>query len=511
MATHNLAIVFAQANMVNEGLLTIERAAMMDGDHACIKTTWALMALEAEHVDKALEASKAAVEQAPKDIAALWAYAMALTSAGMPDRAMPLYNKIIDLEPTHPAAAMNACFVSTLSGASAEDMLKQRQRWWTISHYTGKKEQYRNNRDPNRTIRIGYVGGDYKRHSAAFIFAHVLLHHTDAVEMYLYSTLPVDPAADPMTKKFMDASGTRWRDITTVSDEDADRMIRNDKIDILVDLAAHTNGGRLSLFTRKPAPVQVTAWGFAHGTGLPEIDYFFADPVAVPPEDRPHFAEKIVDLPCIVTMEEPTEYNLKGTSMAPFKRNGFITFGNYARFEKMSDECLKTFGEIMRRVPDAKMEFKDSAYRRPYSIRRVMSLMEGVTNDRLLFSLNTTHPDHMLAYQQADICLDPFGHGGGVVSLEQIYMGVPLITMRGPSTSGRSASSVLTAMGRTDWIAKTPEEYVAKAVEWADKPKELAEARKTLRDELMNSPVVVGYVAAVEAKYHEFWQEYCLR
>ena len=512
LATLNLAIVFAQSNHLNEALLTVERASMFDGVHAVVPMNWALMALEADRIDDALAQARRSVEMAPKGLIgnpSRMALAMVLGVAGKPGEAIPLYNEILDTEPKHGAAGPNSCFVQTLTTAAPGDLRKQRDRWYAANKFDGKIEPHRNDRGTDRPLRVGYVGGDFKQHSAAFIFANVLLHHSQAVEMYLYSSLPVNAEADIRTKAFQAACGGRWRDISAMNDEDADRLIRRDKIDILVDLAAHTNGGRLGIFCRKPAPVQVTAWGFAHGTGVPEIDYFLADAVAIPEEERQHYAERIIDTPCIVTMNPPEEYQLKGTSSPPLKKNGYITFGCYARYEKMSDKCLECLGEIMRQVPDAKMEFKDHAYRRPYSIRRILGFMRGVAPERLLFSIGTTHPDHMLAYQQADICLDPFPHGGGVVGLEQLYMGVPLITLYGSQPAGRSGSSVLTVLGRTDWIARTHEEYVAKAVEWADKPKELAKARLTLRDELLKSPVVAGYAERVEAIYRDIWRKWC--
>lgn len=507
LATQNLAIVFAQSNLLNEALLTIERAAMLDGKFGCINTNWAFIALEADRIDDALREARSGYEK-EQNAASRLALAMVSATAGKPADALPLYNEMLDAEPQHPAAGPNSCFVQTLTNATPAELFAQRKKWWSANHYTGPVETHHNDRSLDRTLRVGYVGGDFKQHSAAFIFSRVLWHHTPAVEMYLYSSLPVDPVADGKTKRFQDAAGPRWRDLSAMSDEDADRLIRKDKIDILVDLAGHTNGGRLALFTRRPAPVQVTAWGFAHGTGCAEVDYFLADPIAVPADERQHYAEKIVDLPCIVTMEPPTEYNLKGTSSPPVRSNGCITFGSYARYEKLSDECLASFAEIMRRVPDSRLQFKDGAFRRPYSIRRILSFMDGIESERLLFSIATNHPDHLLAYQQADICLDPWPHGGGVVGLETLYMGVPLITRYGGQPSGRSAASVLTAMGRTDWIAKTPDEYIAKAVEWADKPQELASARKTLRQELLDSPVVKGYVEQVENAYCEIWRQY---
>lgn len=505
VATQNLAIVFAQSNLLNEALLTIERASMFDSKHGIIFTNWAFMALEADHIDEALAAAQKAVEVAPEEISSLLALAIISATAGKPKDAVLLYNKILDKDPKHPAAGPNSCFVQTLTDTTAAELLKQRNRWYIANRFEGKIAPHLNIKDPNKILKVGYVGGDFKSHSAAFIFSRILYHHTPAIEMYLYSSLQVQPGLDPKTKKFQEIAGNRWRDISALDDMQADELIRRDGIDILVDLAGHTNGGRLHIFTRKPAPIQVTAWGFAHGTGCPEIDYFFADPIAVPTAERKDFAEKIYDLPCIVTMEPPVEYNLKETSKPPIRRNGYFTFGVYARYEKMSDECILTYAEILRRIPDSKLEFKDNAYRRPYSIRRIMQLMPDIAPDRLLFSIATSHPDHMLAYQQADICLDEWPHGGGVVSLEQLYMGVPLLTLYGTQPSGRSASSVLAAMNRQDWIAKDPAEFIEKAVAMTDDPKMLATARTTLRNELLSSPVVSGYVEAVEQAYRTMW------
>jgi len=237
---------------------------------------------------------------------------------------------------------------------------------------------------------------------------------------------------------------------------------------------------------------------------------FLADPIAIPEEERKDYAEKIWDLPCIVTFEPMEEYKLKGISPAPCKRNDYFTFGCYARYEKLSDECLKAFAAILKRVPDSRLIFKDHSFRRPYSIKRVLSFMEGIEEERLQFSLATTHPDHMLSYQQCDLMLDPAPHGGGIVCLEGLYMGVPMITRYGTQPSGRTASSVLFQMGLSGrHVAKDWGEYVDKAVSLSEHHKYLAEERQTLRDRLLESPVVKDYHLAVEQAYREMWQQWC--
>lgn len=508
LATQNLAIVFAQSNLMNEALLTIERASMMDGVHGVIQMNWALMALEADQIDVALKAAHRGVEISPNSETRL-ALAMTLATAGRAKEAVPIYNEILKDNPKHATAAPNSCFVQTLTDATPQELRAQRQKWYEVNRYTGPVAPHTNDKTTNRPLRVGYVSGDFKTHSAAMIFSGVIFHHSPDIETYLYSTLPLNLEVDTRSKKFKEIAGERWRDIQTMTDEQVEAMIRADKIDILVDLAAHTNGGRLTLFTRRPAPVQVTAWGFAHGTGCPEIDYFLADQVAIPEEEREHYAEKIVDLPCIVTYEPPVEYQLKGTSPLPYHKNGHISFACHSRYEKLSDEFLAVVGAIMDRVPDSTIEFGGHEFKRPYSIRRVMAAMPNVAKDRFCFSGTMTHPEHMQTYQQADILLDPFPHSGGLVGLEQLWMGVPIVTRYGTQAAGRTTSSVLTAMGRSEWVARTPEQYVDITVAMADDIPMLTKVRKTLRTEFMESPVVKGYAGAVEQAYREMWMRYC--
>ena len=507
VATQNLAIIYAQSGNLNEALLTIERALLFNDKLGVAWMNQGLMQLDSERVGDALASCRKAIA-IEENVHTRLALAVVLATAGLPAEAVPLYNKVLDEIPAHPQAGPNACFIQTLTKAGPAELLAQRRRWYDANAFKCEIKPHQNDMRYGRPLRVGYVGGDFKCHSAAMIFASVVLHHDPAkIQPYLYATLPLDPVADGATKKFKDMAGDRWRDIAEMDDEKADALIREDQIDIMVDLAGHTNGGRLSLFTRKPAPVQVTAWGFAHGTDCPEIDYFFADPVAVPEHERAHYAEKIYDLPCIVSYEPP-EYGLKGVSDTPFRRNGYVTFGSSARYEKLSDECLAAFAEILRRVPDSRLRLKDHSYRRPYSIQRVMESMPDIAPERLAFIGSTPHHEHMQEYQSSDLILDPFPHTGGVVCMEQIYMGVPIVTLYGTQAAGRTTASVLTAMGRKEWIARTPQEYVETAVRLAENPIELGKARKTLRDEFLASRAIKGYREATEAAYRRIWAKH---
>ena len=195
IATQNLAIVFAQSNLLNEALLTIERASMFDGVHAVIQSNWALMALEADHIDVALRVAQKGVDMAANAVTRM-SLVSVLSTAGLSEQAIPVYQEILKENPLHPQAGPNVCFVLTLTDATPKDLLAQRTVWHAANRYTGPKAAHGNDRNLTRPLRIGYVSGDFKCHSAAMIFKSVATHESDNLVPYFYSTLPVDPVAD---------------------------------------------------------------------------------------------------------------------------------------------------------------------------------------------------------------------------------------------------------------------------------------------------------------------------
>lgn len=509
---NNLACVYASGNNHKEALLAVEQASLLasfrrdtgeNKEAAGISLcNWALILLDLEQVETALEKAELALAVYPCSQTRI-ALALCYPLSGSPAKALPLYNAVLDENPKHHVAGMNAAFVQTLLPLSPRELLTQRKRFYDGQRQVGSGLRHHRLSLNGKPLRVGYVSGDFRRHSAASIFSAVVLHHTAAVEPYLYSTQPVDADADASSRRFKDRAGDRWRDVSGVCDERAEEQVRKDRIDILVDLSGHTGGSRLGLFTRRPAPVQVTAWGFAHGTGCPEIDYFLADPVAVPEEERRHYTERVVDLPCIVTYEPP-EYELSGVSEPPVVKNGHVTFGCFSRYEKISEAYLATVQEILLEVPTARMEFKDNAFRRPQAVKRVLEVMDAVDPRRLSFRIGTGQPDHFLAYQKCDLILDPFPHSGGTACLEQLWMGVPLVTLYGTQAAGRTTSSVLNCMGLNEFRADNTEEYIRRAVDFTTDPhglRRLADCRHILRQGLLDSSVCKGYVAAVEEKY----------
>jgi predicted O-linked N-acetylglucosamine transferase (SPINDLY family) len=222
----------------------------------------------------------------------------------------------------------------------------------------------------------------------------------------------------------------RWVDAWRLTDDKLADRIEADQVDILVDLSGHSGGNRLSVFATKPAPVQVTAIGNVSGTGLPAMDYLLADPILIPAEARPLFAERIHDLPAFITIEPPPDV---APTPLPAIGNGHITFGVFNRADKISDAALSVWSKLMQAVPGSVIVVKNGALNdalvRDTLIARFVA--SGIPENRLRCIGSTPRPDHLALVSSIDIMLDPFPQNGGVSTWEPLQLGVPVVTKLG--------------------------------------------------------------------------------
>jgi predicted O-linked N-acetylglucosamine transferase (SPINDLY family) len=289
----------------------------------------------------------------------------------------------------------------------------------------------------------------------------------------------------------------------------ADR-IQSDRVDVLVDLSGHSAGNRLTVFASKPAPVQVTAWGTATGTGLSTMDYLFADRVNIPASARHLFAEKIHELPCVITTEA-----LPGLqpSTLPLLRNGHITFGVFNRIDKISNSVLALWSRLLRELNGAEIIIKngalDDGLLRDGLIGRFVA--HGVARDRVKCLGSTSRPEHLAVFAEVDISLDPFPQNGGVSTWESLQAGVPVVTRLGNSVASRAGAAIVTAVGLDDWVAADDEAYVAIARRFASMPSALEALRASLPAMVAASAAGDGvtYTRRVEDGYRRFWRDYC--
>lgn len=433
-----------------------------------------------------------------------------LAALGRAPEARDAYDRACALDPRHAIAHSNAIYIRDII-ADDEDAARLR-KLWNERHAVPLKKlwaPHENGKDPGRRLRIGYCSGDFGFHSAMFILKPILEHHDrDQFEVFAYSSTLKH---DSYTDLFRDE--TRWRNVAQATPEQMAQRVRRDGIDILVDLSGHSRENCMLVFAMKPAPVQVTAWGHAIGTGLEAIDYFFADRVCVPTAHEDRFVEQVIHLPSIVCWQaqQPTP----PIQPPPCVANGFITFGAYNRLEKVSDAAFDLWAEVLRAIPTARMVVKCGDMEHPLHRDRVLTAFKdrGVETSRVYIRGRTVHYEHMNQISAVDIMLDPFPHGGGILGLETFWMGVPTVTLCGRTIPGRLMTSFATTLGLPEWVAQTPAEYTKIACDWAGKTAELVTLRTTLRGRMERSIIMQhgAYTKAVEDQYHWMWKRYCER
>jgi predicted O-linked N-acetylglucosamine transferase (SPINDLY family) len=435
---------------------------------------------------------------------------LTLLARGEAARARASHERAVALAPASAEAHSNLVFVLDFDPAvTAAEAFAERRRWNDRhARSLARRRPHRNVPDPERRLRVGYVSADFHGHSAAAVTAPVVLNHDRArFEVVCYADVSV---ADAVTERFR-AGVARWRVINGVSDAALAALVESDGIDVLVDLGGHSAANRLAAFARKPAPVQVTAWGHALGTGLDAVDYFFADPGTVPAGMRALFSETVVDLPSIVCWEPPAD--APPVSAPPAAARGHVTFGSLNRLAKLSDPALALAADVLNAVPAACLLLKDPAFDQPSARARVGAAFatRGVDPARLDLRGASSQREHLAAYADVDLVLDPLPHGGGVTALEGLWMGVPMVTLRGERIPGRLGASFLETIGLPDLVAATPAEYVALAVARSRDVAALAALRAGLRGRVAASPLVdgVGYCRAVEAAYRDMWRRWC--
>jgi predicted O-linked N-acetylglucosamine transferase (SPINDLY family) len=458
-----------------------------------------------------IEFQRMVVELDPEYADAWRHLGLAQSMSGMMEEGVKTLAHAIDLNPTNANYLEKLIFSLDMIPSTTLEHAYRVRRQFNERHalpLTVQSRPHTNVPDPTRRLRVGYVSADFRQHSATTTFVAILEHHDPAlVEVACYSNSRVN---DPMTERIK-AAASLWRQVDKLSDEELAEQIRADEIDVLVDLSGYSGGNRILTIARKPAPVQVTAWGYATSTGLDAVDAFFADPVVVPPEAEPLYAEKIVHLPNVVCYTQPPVH--PPIPPLPALSQGFITFGSYNRSSKITPAVLETWARVLHAVPGSRLLLKPSMEDTPTTRARLLDPLAYHGIDLSRVDILGMHPllEHIAAFGRTDLQLDPFPHTGGVTTLDGLLMGVPVVTLVGERVPERLSASFLTALGLEDLIAHSIDEYVEIAVRLANDLDRLVYERATLRERLLTSPIgdAVRYTQAVEAAYRDLWTRWC--
>jgi predicted O-linked N-acetylglucosamine transferase (SPINDLY family) len=359
-----------------------------------------------------------------------------------------------------------------------------------------------------RRLRIGYVSPDFRSHVVASFAMPILARHDRGrFEVFCYYTYP---HADAVTKA-MRGLADHFADCHGDSPAALAARIRADRIDILVDLAGHAPGNSLQTFALKPAPLQATYLGYPNTTGLAAIDYRLTDAIADPPGDAERFhAERIVRLPKGFLCYRPGP-DVHEVVPLPAARDGRLTFGCFNNFQKLSPAFFRAAQRILAGTPGSRLLLKGKplAYRTVAEAVRKDFARAGIDAQRLeLRGWEPAVEAHLGAYGEVDIALDSFPYNGTTTTCEALWMGAPVVTLRGDRHAARVGASLLHAVGLDGLVAKDQDDYVRVAVELARDPARLRELRSSLRERMRRSPLMdeSGFVRDLEASYLGMWR-----
>jgi len=366
-------------------------------------------------------------------------------------------------------------------------------------------------RPAGRRLRVGYVSPDFNHHAVAYFIEPVLAaHDRTRVEVFCYASVA---APDRFTERLRGLA-EHWRDIARLDDDAAAALIRSDHLDLLIDLAGHSARHRLLVFARRPAPVQATWIGYPNTTGLDSIDYRITDAVSDPVgQTEAWHTEKLVRLPANFSCYRPDD-DAPAVNDLPATTSGAVTFGCLNQFAKVTPEVISLWARLLAELPESRLLLKSRGLGDPGVAARVQATFAaaGVAPARLVLNgEELSVADHLSLYHGVDIALDPFPYNGTTTTCEALWMGVPVVTLAGTTHVSRVGASLLTHAGLPDWIAATPDDYLARAVAAARDLPALAALRRGLREQLRTGPLcdvarfTRGFEDACEAMAARTW------
>jgi predicted O-linked N-acetylglucosamine transferase (SPINDLY family) len=476
-----------------------------------VYNNWGAALTRLGKLDEAVQCLRKAQACRPQEASVLINLANALMEQGQLHEALPCYQQALRLQPD--SAANRSCWLVCLNyapDATPADLFEEHRRWGELhgrAPLLGPLPGH--DRDPERRLRVGYFSPDFYHHAASRFIEPILANHDGRqVETYCYAEVG---APDAVTAR-LHALAHHWRSTFGLSDMQVVERVRADRIDILVDLAGHTAHGRLGVFTRKPAPVQVTYLGYPNTTGLETIDYRLTDEIADPSGEPVCHTETLLRLPGGFCSYAPPA-NAPAVAPLPAVRNGYVTLGSLQNLAKLNARVLDLWAGVLNALPAARLLlFRHTLVGGTQEYFRAEFARRGIVGDRLRLEHVADPVDgYFGVYHGVDIALDCFPWSGHTTACEALWMGVPVLALYGNHHAGRMAASVLHRLGLDDWIARTPEQYVDLARRHAGDWDRLAQLRAGLREQMRQSSLCDGknFTQNLEQVFRTVWRRAC--
>ncbi len=446
----------------------------------------------------AVQAYRDAVTHDPGNADARTNLAVALLEWGDVKAAVAELEAVLADHPTHAAAADNRRYAELYrcDDPTVLRTLHQQDLQTDAPPYSGASAPGPS--AAGKPLRVGFISPDFRRHSVSFFALPLIqaLEHSQITPV-LFSA---GASEDAVTAQYR-ATAAEWFDVAALNDADLITLMRDAQLDAVVDLAGRTTGNRLGALAARVAPVQIMALGYAGPTGVAAIDYWLGDGITNPvsPDDNALDRDRPFRLAHMHVFAPPE--NAPDVAPPPMQAGSGITFGSFNKLAKISDDCVDLWSGVLKAVPDSRLLLKAKALTDPAVAASLSEKFahHGIDAGRIeCRGWAEDDRDHLGLYAHIDIALDTFPYNGTTTTCEALWMGVPVITLRGNSHAARVGASLLTSAGLEDWIAPDSQTFIDVAVKWAAQPEALAGLRSGLRAQAQNSVLTDAAAAAAD-------------
>lgn len=519
LAPHHVKAMTGLANVlyvlgrIPESLGFFAKAAALAPDNAEVFNDWGLVLLELHQLEESFEKTRRATELNPSFHKAWGNMARAQATLGNPDDAIRSFEHALKLNSRYALGHSNMLFVITHQPEYDNARLHaEHKRWGELHAQTHESRPHDTGRDPNRKLRVGYVSADLREHPVAYFIEPLLERHDrEQYELVCYDAAPTQ-APDPIRERLR-SHVERWQIVGPAADALLADSIRDDAIDILVDLSGHTGGHRLLVFPYRPAPVQMTYLGYQTTTGVPDIRYRITDAIVDPPGlTDPFHTEELLRLDAPFACYRPID-GLPDPGPVPSASGKPVVFGSFTKVEKFSSVTLDLWAAAMHAVPGSRLLVVAGALhsKRVSSKLRAEFDKRGIAEDRLMLQGSTSLGDYFLKHSEIDVILDSYPFNGHTTSCHALWMGVPVISMAGDRYASRMGLALNHYLGLPELVATEVEGFARIAAGLALDTDRLVELRRTLRDRMRASPIMdePRFVAAFEGVLRDAWTRWC--
>lgn len=489
-ALSNLALLYDDMHDIGSALKYIKEAYQLDAEDERIVYNYAKILTSSRQYTDAETLYKKILEKNPDFSEAAVNLGNLYLLAGKANEAQEIYEHACNTRPDFHDACSNMLMSLNYTNSHSDTEIRDKHFAWARlfeKDIKRLKKSFVNN--DMKALKVGYVSPDFRNHSVAYFFEGVL-KYSDAKKItnYCYSDVKNKDEVTQRLEKYSD----HWRDVAGLDNESLAHLIKQDDIDILIDLCGHISGNRLPVFALKPAPVQITYLGYPNTTGLEAMDYRIVDRNTDPEGSE----EMMSESPLYV---EPSFLNYMpyqkspDVAVLPALKNGYITFGSFNNLAKMTDEVIGVWSKILSEISESRLcikarQYSDSVIKQDH-IKRFSDA--GIDESRLdLMGYSNTTTEHLQMYNTIDIALDTFPYNGTTTTFEALWMGVPVVCLNGTRHASRVGTSILKTLGLTELLAEEKQQYVTISCLLAKDVKKLSEIRSELRTKMTHSSLM---------------------